>query len=66
MLRLPIVTSELVEAAEDYVAQIDALVDDDPDTRAYIRQLEEQYDQSMRPESTAELIEELEEFLRDQ
>lgn len=66
ILSIPTVTSALVSDAEDYTRQIDALVADDDDTAAYVRQLEEQYDASMRPESTAELIEELEEFLKDQ
>ena len=59
-------TSALVSQAEEYVQQIDALVADDEETSAYVGQLEAQYDASMRPESTAELIEELEEFLKDQ
>ena len=66
ILATPTVNSSLVGQAEDYVSQIDALVADDDETGAYVRQLEEQYDASMRPESTAELIEELEEFLKDQ
>lgn len=66
ILATPTVTSALVSRAEEYVQQIDALVDDDDETSAYVRQLEAQYDASMRPESTAELIEELEEFLKDQ
>ena len=66
VLRTPTVTSDLVGQAEDYTNQIDELVSDDDDTAAYVRQLEQQYDASMRPESTAELIEKLEEFLKDQ
>lgn len=66
ILVTPTVTSALVGHAEDYVTQIDDLVADDDETAAYVRQIEEQYDASMRPESTAELIEELEEFLKDQ
>lgn len=66
ILKTPTVTTGLVSQAEDYVSQIDSLVADDDETGAYVRQIEEQYDASMRPESTAELIEELEEFLKDQ
>lgn len=66
ILVTPTVTSSLVSQAEDYTSQIDDLVADDDETAAYVRQIEEQYDASMRPESTAELIEELEEFLKDQ
>ncbi len=66
LLAAPTVDSSLVGQAEDYVEQIDALVADDDETRDYVLQLEQQYDASMRPESTAELIEELEKFLKDQ
>lgn len=66
ILATPTVTSALVTQAEDYAAQINDLVADDDETADYVRQIEEQYDASMRPESTAELIEELEEFLKDQ
>lgn len=66
ILVTPTVTSSLVSQAEDYTDQINQLVADDDETAAYVRQIEEQYDASMRPESTAELIEELEEFLKDQ
>ncbi len=66
VLGLPILGGDLVEAAADYEAQIDALVEDDEETRAYVSGLEAAYDASMRPESSAALIEELENFLRDQ
>ena len=66
VLELPILGGDLVEAAADYEAQITALVEDDDDTRAYVANLEAAYDASMRPESSAELIEELENYLRDQ
>ncbi len=66
VLGLPILGGDLVEAAAEYEAQITALVEDDDDTRAYVSSLEAAYDASMRPESSAELIEELENFLRDQ
>ena len=66
LLAAPTVDSSLVSQAEDYVEQIDALVADDDETREYVLQLEQHYDASMRPESTAELIEELEKYLKDQ
>ncbi|MEZ5229610.1 MAG: PAC2 family protein [Acidimicrobiales bacterium] len=66
VLGLPILGGDLVEAAAEYEAQITALVEDDDDTKAYVSSLEAAYDASMRPESSAELIEELENFLRDQ
>lgn len=66
VLGLPILGGDLVEAAAEYESQITSLVEDDDDTRAYVSSLEAAYDASMRPESSAELIEELENFLRDQ
>lgn len=66
ILATPTVTSALVSEAEEYTSQIDQLVADDDETADYVAQIEAQYDASMRPESTAELIEELEEFLKDQ
>lgn len=66
LLHHPILGGDLVEAAAEYESQIDALVNDDEDTQAYVSSLEAAYDASMRPESSAELIEELENFLRDQ
>ncbi len=66
LLGVPVLGGDLVEAAAEYEAQIDALVEDDDETRAYINSLEQAYDASMRPESSAALIEELENFLRDQ
>lgn len=66
ILKVPMTNNDLLELVTDYEQQIDALVSDDDETRAYVAQLEEQYDASMRPESTAVLIEELEEFLREQ
>ena len=45
--------------AEAYERQINDLVEEDEDTTAYVARLEEEYDKTMRPESGAELIEEL-------
>ena len=64
MLGLPILAGELVEATVEYESQITELVSEDDDTRAYVAQLEARYD-SMTPESSAALIEELERFLED-
>ncbi len=65
LLSMAIPTTALEIAAAAYERQINDLVDDDDDTRAYIAQLEEQYDSSMNPESGEVLIKELEQFLRD-
>ncbi len=66
LLDLPILGGELVEATAEYERQINELVDDDDETKGYIQSLEKRYDESMDPESGAELITELEEFLREQ
>ena len=65
LLTMAVPTTALEIAAAAYERQINDLVDDDDETRAYITQLEEQYDSSMNPESGEELIKELEQFLRD-
>lgn len=64
LLELTIPTTALEIGAAAYERQISELVEDNDETRAYVEQLEEAYD-SMRPESGAALIEELEEYLRD-
>ncbi len=65
LLSMAVPTTALEIAAAAYERQINDLVDDDDETRAYIAQLEQQYDSSMNPESGEELIKELEQFLRD-
>jgi len=64
LLQMSVPTTALEIAAAAYERQINDLVDDDEDTRAYIAQLEQQYD-SINPESSEELIKEVEQFLRD-
>lgn len=66
LLDIPILGGDLVEATASYESQINELVNDDDETSAYVRSLEERYDESMTPESGDELINELEKFLRDQ
>lgn len=65
ILKLDMRTDELSDRAAEYERQITDLVADDDETRGYVAQLEEQYD-ATQPESTAELIEELEQFLKEQ
>ncbi len=65
LLEITVPTTALEIAAAAYERQINDLVDDDADTKAYIERLEQEYDSSMGPDSGRELIEELEEFLRD-
>ncbi|MEM7341360.1 MAG: PAC2 family protein, partial [Actinomycetota bacterium] len=64
LLELSVPTTALEIGAAAYERQISELVEDSDETRAYVAQLEENYD-SMRPESGATLIEELEAYLRD-
>jgi proteasome assembly chaperone (PAC2) family protein len=66
IIEIPILGGPLVEASADYESQITALVGEDDDTQAYVASLEAQYDASMSPESGAALIEELEQFLKEQ
>ncbi len=65
LLDITVPTTALEIAAAAYERQINDLVDDDADTKAYIERLEQEYDSSMGPDSGRELIEELEQFLRD-
>jgi len=65
LLDLAIPSTALEIGAAAYERQINDLVAEDDETTAYVTQLEDEYDKSMRPESGAALIEELEQFLRD-
>lgn len=65
ILDLKIPHASLEAGATAYENQINQLIDEDKETREYVSRLEEAYDSSMSPESGAELIEELEKFLRD-
>ncbi len=65
LLNLAIPSTALEIGAAAYERQINDLVGEDEETTEYVARLEEEYDRSMRPESGAELIEELEQFLRD-
>ena len=50
----------------DYEVQISELVDEDEDTAAYVRHLEEQHDRDQSDVSVDELVAEVERFLREQ
>lgn len=62
-ISVPVTALEIAAAA--YERQINELVDDDEETKAYIERLEQDYDSTMGPNSGKELIEQLEQFLRD-
>ncbi len=65
LLDIAIPCTALEIGAAAYERQISELVSEDEETTEFVARLEEEYDKGMRPESTAELIEELEQFLRD-
>lgn len=65
-LRVPVLGGDLIEEAAEYEQHIDSLVEQDDDTRAYVAVLEAQYDESLQTVSPDDMIEQLENFLRDQ
>jgi predicted ATP-grasp superfamily ATP-dependent carboligase len=67
MLGIEVPVGPLVDAAAEYQDQITELVSEDADTVAYVRHLEEQHDSDGRAvESVADLVAEVERFLREQ
>ncbi len=66
LIELPILGRHLVEETAEYESQINEALEDDETTREYVTSLEEQYDEELRADSGAGLIEDLEQFLRDQ
>ncbi len=66
LIELPILGRNLVEESAEYEAQINEALEDDESTREYVASLEERYDEEMRADSGAGLIEDLENFLREQ
>ena len=79
MIGTPAPTADLVNEVEEYESQVDSLISDDDDLPGYVRRLEDMADnddddeidveenQELDPETGGEqLIEELEQFLRDQ
>lgn len=65
LLEIPIPVTALEIGSAAYERQIADVVAEDDDTLAYIAKLESEYDSSMRPESGAELVRDLERFLRE-
>lgn len=66
LLELKIPVAVLEVGTQAYESQITRLVSNDDDMVNYVSQLEHEYDAAMKPESADELIQDLEEFLRDQ
>lgn len=63
----PISVDSLEAASQDYVDHLDQLCEDDADTAEYVHRLEEGYDhESAALGSADDLVEEVEQFLRDQ
>ncbi len=65
ILSISLETTEMEANTVNYEARLNELIAQDDETQQYITELEESYDSSMKPESGAALIEELEQFLRD-
>ncbi len=82
MIGTPAPTADLINEVEEYESQVDSLISDDDDLPGYVRRLEDMVDdddddddddiddegnEGLDPETGGEqLIEELEQFLRDQ
>ncbi len=75
LLGFSLSTTELEIAASSYERQVSELVDEDEDTLAYVRELEQHYDDDEHrgdvldrdgPVAAAVLVEEVERFLREQ
>ncbi len=66
LLEIKIPAASLEVGAQAYESQITRLVANDDDMASYVSQLEHEYDAAMKPESAEGLIQDLEEFLRDQ
>ncbi len=66
LIDLPILGRNLVEEAAEYESQIDEALEDDETTREYVTSLEQRYDEELRADSSADMIEDLENFLREQ
>ncbi len=65
LLDVGVITTDLEIAAASYERQINELVEDDDETQAYVAALEQRHDEGDDTEP-ADLIEEVERFLRDQ
>lgn len=68
MLNVSLDLSELKQAALEYEEEVSSLVDDDEETRDYVRQIEERFDEDKPTlvDDGSTLVEEVERFLRDQ
>lgn len=66
LLELEVSTDELDEATEAYVEQVDELVAEDEETADYVEQLEQRYDDDADFSDPVSLVEQVEQFLRDQ
>ncbi|HEX4903056.1 MAG TPA: PAC2 family protein [Acidimicrobiales bacterium] len=60
-----VLTTDLEIAASSYERQINALVDDDEETQAYVAALEQRHDEEADRTPTGDLVEEVERFLRE-
>jgi proteasome assembly chaperone (PAC2) family protein len=65
MLDVGVVTTDLEIASASYERQINELVEDDDETRAYVAALEHRHDEAVANGEPGDLIEEVERFLRE-
>ena len=65
LLHVGVLTTDLEIAAASYERQINELVDDDDETRAYVAALEQRYDEAVESGDPDDLIAEVERFLRE-
>lgn len=65
LLDVGVMTTDLEIASASYERQINELVDDDDETRAYVAALEERHDEAIENGEPGGLIEEVERFLRE-
>lgn len=65
LLGEPVITTDLEIASASYERQINELVDDDEETQAYVAALEQRHDEALSTTEPAELVEEVERFLRE-
>lgn len=66
MLDASVPTDELEVASRAYIEQIDELIEDNEETAEYVASLEEAYDEEITEHTSGALVEEVEEYLREQ
>ncbi len=65
LLETKVSTGLLEISAQSYEGEIDQLVEDDEDTNAYVKRLEQDYDAEESETAADSLTDEIEQYLRD-